>query len=1482
MAVSRGEDVKQLKELSLETETYIPPKLNHSRFLAQDSQKPTSEKPSNESGPSKTETRVLISEVVVSGVEGQLNDKIYQIVKTKPGRTTTRSQLELDINAIFDTGFFSNVQAVPEDTPSGVRVTFEVKLNPVLSQVKVQVSPSTVSSVLKLGVVDKIFRPQYGKRLNLQDLRDGIKHLIKWYEEQGYVLANVVDSPIVSKDGVVTLQVAEGVIEDIQVRFVNKDGKDKDKKEEAISSETLTTAILKEIDLKPGSVFNHPQTVKSLQKLLSWGIFEHANYSFISGQDKNKEIVVLKFAENLLTGDAAEILKYQQELQTAQASKNRIAEAQALKKLGYLYRQYKIHYEDGVKKYQTALQIFQSENQEIEVAKVYNNVGNVYYKYDKYDQAISNFQESLKIYQQKKNKLGEAILLNNLGNTYMQTNQYQNAIDNYSRARKIFSYLNEPLWEVITINNLAFNYRYLDEKDKSIELYNQALLQLQNLKQNPVEIERQSQECLERQSSERLEKKAHFFFGLGMSDASGSYIYTGIQLLDDELSNCILDSRFWRVVTFLNATHHYQSFGDYQQALYYSSNALELWKTVENDQEIFTLLRENSHVLKNILNGWLLFQISIIYEELGNKQLSKQYKQQSLNIAEQEIPNFIDLIYSDNRDTTKALLLNIWQIPIKFVTGLQLEEIISQSEKQLIQFVNQYNFEPKLKEQIKQYITLAKHIIDAENLASSKKNSEAIESYNQALGIIQKLKKEDLCLDTLFPTLVFKANKEKAVFKNKKNEVTNNLCFYKSAEIGKAQLLNLVAKNQLYLQQNQEALTSLDLALSRLSITYESTIYKKYDPQEITNIFTKFLSLVQNSNQKSTEEDKQENLGSIVESSQMLIDYFNSTYSANIYGETLSLIAKAHRANQEYEKALEFHNRALKLWQAKEEIFKEADTYLAIATTERERGNLTQARTEIEKAIAMIESERAQAQAQEAKETQDDDFPTIQPKQTEYKSYIDLVKYLESKQNYYDFYIDLLMQQHQQNPSAGYDIEALQASERSHARSLLAMINRDSRNPEGKVQNNSSSNPDYSNPNYIELAKPPQIQKIQQELLDDNTLLLEYSLGEERSYLWAVTKNSITTYELPKRADIEAAAKQFYDFLTVSSLRIRPNKAAASGVKLSQMLLGQVSQQLGNKRLLIVANGILQYIPFSALPIPNSTSLNTVSSSAAVEPLLVEPLLVKHEIVNLPSASTLAVIRRNNEKRQPPSKTLAVLADPIFSRGDERLTRKLNQTDYQSQQKLSTLSNAMGVKSNNNVVVEQLYPRLPNTRKEAEEIASLVPPPEQLQKFDFAANRKAVFAPEFSQYRYIHLATHGILDSQTPERSGVILSLVNEQGEFQRSLLSTPDFFKLNLSADLVTLSGCRTGLGKQVKGEGLIGVTGGLMYSGAKRVMVSLWSVDDRATTELMKRFYQGVLKDKLPPAKALRAAQLAMWREQQWQNPYYWAAFTIQGEWK
>lgn len=418
-----------------------------------------------------------------------------------------------------------------------------------------------------------------------------------------------------------------------------------------------------------------------------------------------------------------------------------------------------------------------------------------------------------------------------------------------------------------------------------------------------------------------------------------------------------------------------------------------------------------------------------------------------------------------------------------------------------------------------------------------------------------------------------------------------------------------------------------------------------------------------------------------------------------------------------------------------------------------------------------------------------------------------------------------------------------------------------------------------SSPGYAALAQPQPLSSREiQSLLDDNTLLLEYSLGDEQSYVWAVTKTSLTVYQIPKRHEIEATARRVYALL--STLNREASKAVGSGnaaeqtysreaTTLSRMVLGPVAQVLGDKRLVIVSDGALEYIPFSALPLPEARTRSV-------------PLVVKHEIVNLPSASVLAELRRERIGRPPASQAVAVLADPVFDTEDERLKVGRRQlTPSLGSLKRDAVTRAaddLGLTRNGKVSLNRLL----YTRKEAEAVMSVTPRGQGMAALDFHASRVLATSPELGQFRIVHFATHGILDNKHPELSGLVLSLVNPRGQTQNGFLTLQDIYNLHLPADLVVLSGCETGLGEQINGEGLISLTRGFMYAGASRVVASLWSVSDIATANLMTEFYKEMLHDGMRPAAALRGAQVHMWRQKQWNLPYYWAAFQIEGEWQ
>lgn len=241
---------------------------------------------------STSEPRVLVAEVDVVGADEELEDIVYETISTEPGRTTTRSQLQEDVNAVYATGFFQNVEVTPEDTPLGVRITFMVEQNPVLSDVDVETLPREAEArVLPPEVVDEIFGDSYGEILNLRELQDGIIQLNEWYSENGYELAQIVGAPQVSPDGEVTLVAAEGIIEDINVRFL-------DEEDEPVEGNTRDFIVTREIELEPGDVFKRDTAQRDLQRVFGLGIFEDARFSFSPGQDPSKVIVNVDVVES--------------------------------------------------------------------------------------------------------------------------------------------------------------------------------------------------------------------------------------------------------------------------------------------------------------------------------------------------------------------------------------------------------------------------------------------------------------------------------------------------------------------------------------------------------------------------------------------------------------------------------------------------------------------------------------------------------------------------------------------------------------------------------------------------------------------------------------------------------------------------------------------------------------------------------------------------------------------------------------------------------------------------------------------------------------------------------------------------------------------------------------------------------------------------------------------------------------------------------
>jgi CHAT domain-containing protein/tetratricopeptide (TPR) repeat protein len=384
----------------------------------------------------------------------------------------------------------------------------------------------------------------------------------------------------------------------------------------------------------------------------------------------------------------------------------------------------------------------------------------------------------------------------------------------------------------------------------------------------------------------------------------------------------------------------------------------------------------------------------------------------------------------------------------------------------------------------------------------------------------------------------------------------------------------------------------------------------------------------------------------------------------------------------------------------------------------------------------------------------------------------------------------------------------------------------------------------------IEQAPPLDLQRIQRELGSD-TMLLEYSLGETSSYVWAVTSDSFKFYELPAGKTIEDAVREYYQSVTArqgtGSQNYEASVTAADKLleekttHLGQLLFGPVAGQFGNKRLLVVAEGALQYIPLDALRVPGG-------------PLLLET----NEVVVLPSISTLMAIRDKINRSASPRKLVAVIADPVFSSSDGRVQTK---TDLPEETKLN---------------------RLIHASEEADAITGVAPWGTTLVAKGFDATRETAMSSDFGQYQIVHFATHAFPDDKHPELSSVVLTLVNRDSQRADGLMPLPDIYSLDLSAELTVLSACQTALGKDIKGEGLVGLTHGFLSAGSNTVVASLWNVDDRATAIFMGHFYKAMLQEDMPPAAALRSAKLKMMRDKDWGAPYYWAGFVVQGEYR
>lgn len=557
----------------------------------------------------------------------------------------------------------------------------------------------------------------------------------------------------------------------------------------------------------------------------------------------------------------------------------------------------------------------------------------------------------------------------------------------------------------------------------------------------------------------------------------------------------------------------------------------------------------------------------------------------------------------------------------------------------------------------------------------------------------------------------------------------------------------------------------------------------------------------------------------------------------------------------------------------------EADSLYRLARISRKNGRLNEARPRIEEAIALAESPGAGALG------------------TFFRA-----AYIGTSAEYSGLAVDLLVDMHLREVHAGFAERAFEERERIRARSLLEQLHsrRSPANADSdvarrlrdlraqidgtadfltKLQGRAHSPEDLG---AVQRALQDQLTQYQgtlaeqrnsdprfrvllngdalaprtvQRQLGKSELLLEYALGEERSYLWAITRNSIELKLLPPKATIERAATLAYAQLSKrSDERSAPARSAKESMGSLVSMLGLDSAAVENSKVLIVVpDGALERLPFAALPEAESTREY-------------RPLALAHDIVFLPSASFLVASRTQNRETHPTAELLAV-ADPVFDGDDPRIATREGKAKDAGTPEPSSSNESWDL------------PRLLYTRREAKAVMDLAGRPGSRLAMDFDANERLAAAEELAKYRVIHFATHAFADAASPELSGVVLSRFDERGGPEPGILRLYQIEQMHLAADLVVLSACQTALGSDIRGDGPFGLARGFMLAGAARVVASLWKVDDRATFELMQRFY-GSLKRGLTASAALQSAQRQMFLDPDWQDPQGWGAFVLEGE--
>lgn len=581
------------------------------------------------------------------------------------------------------------------------------------------------------------------------------------------------------------------------------------------------------------------------------------------------------------------------------------------------------------------------------------------------------------------------------------------------------------------------------------------------------------------------------------------------------------------------------------------------------------------------------------------------------------------------------------------------------------------------------------------------------------------------------------------------------------------------------------------------------------------------------------------------------------TGSALETGTAISNLGVAYSQIGEYDRAAKLHLEEYELYEKARHLDGMAQAAHQLAGVEVARANWKAAQRYSDRAVELVESVRRQLSDGEAK-----------------------TAFYERYKRFYLRQIQVQLYLFDRNPELEYVTTAFKLLEQNRARGLLDVLAQSGADPRSNLapelaereqsleqaftklelsdrvdevkrrelnrrlteleEEIRRDSPVYGRLRYPE---PLQLSNVQNELLDSQTMLIQYGAIFSETYRWVVTREGVS---LKRIASSDQLRK-----LTPSLQRgiRRRAESPRAGSELAELLL----PPLNKRRLIIVADGPVHRVPFAALPYKGA------------------PLAHSHEIVYLPSVSVLRELRLREARIH--SKEMAIIADPVFDASDIRLGQKR----AVAQAPLGEFEQLELTRAG-----RQTFVRLPATDQEAKTLEQLVSPEKLTKATGFSANRSRVLKRmNLSDHRIVHFATHGISAPAAPHLSGLVLSLFDPQGQPVNGYLRIPDIVRSRMNVELVTLSACETAVGQIIEGEGVVGLTRAFMYAGANRLLVSQWSVDDEATAALMSEFYKELLQEKLGPAEALRRAQVKISSIEKWKSPYYWAAFQLQGDW-